>query len=101
MLRLTEIKLPLDHPGEALQAVILERLRIDADVLAGFTVFKRSYDARKRSNIFLIYSVDVEVKDEAALLRRLKGVPHVLPTPDMSYRFVARRLSGSPRPPNR
>jgi uncharacterized FAD-dependent dehydrogenase len=94
MLRLTEIKLPLDHPEEALQAAILERLRIDADALAGFTVFKRSYDARKRSNIFLIYSVDVEVKDEAALLRRLKGVAHVLPTPDMSYRFVARAPTG-------
>jgi uncharacterized FAD-dependent dehydrogenase len=94
MIRLTEIKLPLDHPEEALQAAILERLRIDVDALAGFTVFKRSYDARKRSNIFLIYSVDVEVKDEAALLRRLKGVPHVLPTPDMSYRFVARAPAG-------
>jgi uncharacterized FAD-dependent dehydrogenase len=94
MIRLTELKLPLDHPEEALQAAILERLRIGADGLAGFTVFKRSYDARKRSNIFLIYSVDVEVKDEATLLRRLKGMPHVLPTPDMRYRFVARAPAG-------
>ncbi|HEY9191545.1 MAG TPA: NAD(P)/FAD-dependent oxidoreductase, partial [Methyloversatilis sp.] len=89
MLRLTEVKLPLDHPEAALRAAILARLRIGADELTGFTVFKRSYDARKRSAIFLIYSLDVEVRDEAALLARLKDVPHVQPTPDMTYRFVA------------
>ncbi len=94
MLRLTEVKLPLDHPEEALRAAILARLRIGADELAGFTVFKRSYDARKRSAIFLIYSLDVEVRDEAALLARLKNTPHVQPTPDMTYRFVARAPAG-------
>ncbi len=94
MLRLTEIKLPLDHSEEALKAAVLQRLKITADRLTGLTVFKRSYDARKRSAIFLIYSVDVEVTDEAALLARLKGVPHVQPTPDMAYRFVTRAPAG-------
>ncbi|MCW0202018.1 MAG: NAD(P)/FAD-dependent oxidoreductase [Rhodanobacter thiooxydans] len=90
MLRLTEVKLPLDHPDEALRSAVLERLRIAPGELLSCTVFKRSYDARKRSNIFLIYSLDVELADEAAVLARLKGVPHVHPAPDMDYRFVAR-----------
>jgi uncharacterized FAD-dependent dehydrogenase len=89
MLRLTEIKLPLDHPEEDLQTAILSRLGIKADELVSFSVFKRSHDARKKSAIALIYSVDVTVKDEAALLKRLKGVAHIGPTPDMAYRFVA------------
>jgi uncharacterized FAD-dependent dehydrogenase len=95
MLRLTEVKLPLDHPEDALQAAVLARLGITAGQLLAVTVFKRSYDARKRSNIVLIYSLDVEVVDEAALLQRLKGVPHVHRTPDMAYRFVARAAAGS------
>jgi uncharacterized protein len=102
MLRLTEIKLPLDHPEEDLRAAILKRLGVAADQLLAFSVFKRSHDARKKSAIALIYSVDVEVKDEAAVLKRLKasnGPGHVGPTPDMEYRFVARAPADLPERP--
>ncbi|MFX7329152.1 hypothetical protein ABTI69_20410, partial [Acinetobacter baumannii] len=87
MLRLTEIKLPLDHPEEALRAAVLERLRIaDADLLS-VHVFRRGYDARRRSAIHLIYTLDVELRDEAAVLRAQKPSPHLQPTPDTQYRF--------------
>ena len=46
MLRLNEVKLPLEHDAAALPAAILARLGITAYELLGFTVFKRSYDAR-------------------------------------------------------
>ena len=94
MLRLTEVKLPLDHPEDALRAAVLKRLSIADDELLGVTVFKRSYDARKRSAISLIYSLDVDVKDEAALRARLAGLAHVQPTPDMAYAVVARAPAG-------
>ena len=71
MLRLNEVKLPLEHDEAALPAAILARLGIAADELLGFTVFKRSYDARKRSAVVLIYSLHVDVKNEAAVLARL------------------------------
>ncbi len=61
MLRLNEIKLPLDHDAAALPAAIVERLGIDAGDLLGFSVFKRSYDARKKAHILLIYQLDVEL----------------------------------------
>lgn len=94
MLRLTEIKLPLDHPEEALRAAVLERLNIpDADLLA-VHVFRRGYDARRRSAIHLIYTLDVELRDEAAVLRAHKPSPHLQPTPDTQYRFVARAPDG-------
>jgi uncharacterized FAD-dependent dehydrogenase len=89
MLRLTEIKLPLDHTEDDLKIAILKRLEITARELIGYSVFKRAYDARKRSSIHFIYTIDVEVKDEAALLKCFKSTPHLKPTPDMSYRFVA------------
>jgi len=90
MLRLTEIKLPLDHAEGAVEAAILKRLEIEPRELAGFIVFRRAHDARKRSAIYLIYTVDVEVRDEEKLLARLEGKAHIARTPDMEYRFVAR-----------
>jgi len=90
MLRLTELKLPLDHPADALPPAICKRLGITADDLLGFTVFKRSHDARRKSAIVLIYQIDVELRDEAAVRARLKDDRQVLPTPDRAYRFVAR-----------
>ncbi len=94
MLRLTEIKLPLDHPEGAIEAAILKRLEIEADELVRFTLFRRASDARKRSAIFLVYTVDVEVRDEAALYARIEGRAHVARTPDMNYRFVAQAPAG-------
>src|SRR5512139_4135845 len=88
MLRLTELKLPLDHPPEALRAAILKRLELADDELLGFSIFKRSYDARKKHALLLIYAVDVEVKNEAALLKKFRNDPHLAPTPDMAYHFV-------------
>ena len=88
MLRLTELRLPLNHGEEALRPALLQRLALADAALLGFTVFKRSYDARKKSAVQLIYTVDCELADEAAALQRWAGDPHVRPTPDMSYRFA-------------
>ena len=103
MLRLNEVKLPLEHDDAALPAAILARLGIAADELLGFTVFKRSYDARKRSAVVLIYSLHVDVKNEAAVLARLGHDIHLMPAPDTDYKFVAggEQLAGhtnEPRP---
>jgi uncharacterized FAD-dependent dehydrogenase len=103
MLRLTDIKLPLDHAESALRDAILARLGIVADELAGFTVAKRSHDARKRGAIVLIYSVDVDTPREAELLQRLQEADpplrHVVPTPDTTYAFVARARDHVPLRP--
>jgi len=71
MLRLTELKLPLDHAEAELEATLLQRLGVAAADLVGFSVFRRAVDARKKSAIALIYTLDVAVRDEKALLRRL------------------------------
>jgi len=90
MLRLTDLKLPLDHSEAALTTAILKRLHIEAADLAGYTVAKRSYDARKRGAIVLIYALDIDTPREAELLRRFAGDAHVQPTPDTNYHFVAK-----------
>ena len=103
MLRITELKLPLDHAEGDLRAAVLERLGLaDADLHA-FTVFRRGYDARRKSAVLLIYTLDCTVADEAAVLQRFAGDAHVKPSPDTGYRNVATapadfRSSGRLRP---
>ncbi|MEZ5528711.1 MAG: NAD(P)/FAD-dependent oxidoreductase [Porticoccaceae bacterium] len=91
MLRLSDIKLPLDHSDDELRAAIVNRLAIAPGDLMGFSVFKRSYDARRKSDIQLIYLLDVELSSEleAQLLEKFSGQGFVLPSPDTSYKFVA------------
>jgi uncharacterized FAD-dependent dehydrogenase len=89
MLRISEIKLPLEHPIEDIKTAILNKLQITPKELISYTIFKRSYDARKKSNILLIYILDVETTKEKQLLKKFKKDPHVKLTPDMSYRMVA------------
>ncbi|MBL8429337.1 MAG: NAD(P)/FAD-dependent oxidoreductase [Dechloromonas sp.] len=89
MLRLTELKLPLDHASDALRPALCQRLGITDDELIDFTIFKRSYDARKKSAITLIYTLDFNVSDEPALLKKLADDRNVGPRPDTSYKFVA------------
>ena len=98
MLRIQEIKLPLDHPEPTLREAILKRLSISDSALTAFTIFKRAYDARKKSAIQLIYIVDCEVKDEAAVLKRLAKDKHIGPSPDLAYALPTRATGGQPRP---
>ena len=100
MLRINELKLPLNHPEPALREAILARLGIQDADLVDFTVYKRSYDARKKAAIVLIYSIDAEVRGEAAVLARLKQDQHVMPSPDVDYKFVQvnKPAPGTPRP---
>jgi uncharacterized FAD-dependent dehydrogenase len=89
MLRLTDIKLPLDHADGAIEAAIRAKLGLGKDALHGYTVFRRGHDARKRGAIQLIYTLDVDVADEASVLKRHADDKHVQPTPDTGYHFVA------------
>ncbi len=88
MLRLTELKLPLDHPPEALRVAILQRLAIKDDELLGISIFKRSVDARKKQAMLLIYTLDIEAKNEVALLKQFRNDRQIMPTPNTTYRFV-------------
>ncbi len=89
MIRLTELRLPLEHPEAALRVAIVNRLAIDDAELLRFEVFRRGYDARKKAAIVLVYTIDCEVADDAALLARHHGDPRLRPAPDTVYRLVA------------
>jgi uncharacterized protein len=93
-IRLTEVKLPLDHAPEAIHAAACERLKLKAEEIQSVSIFRRGFDARKKSDIHFIYTLDVQTTDNAAVLARAQRVPklatHPVPTPDTSYKFVTR-----------
>ncbi len=90
MLRLTEVKLPLDHSEQDLKVAIFKKLQINSADLVKYSIFKRSYDARKRGAVAFVYVLDIKTTQEKQLLQRFKKDPHVVPTPDTTYRYVAK-----------
>ncbi|MGJ8618758.1 MAG: NAD(P)/FAD-dependent oxidoreductase [Methylophilaceae bacterium] len=104
MIRINEVKLPIEqadtltHQDDQIKAAILKRLAIPENDLIGFTIFKRGVDARKSHAILYVYSLDVEVNNEAKLLAKLKKDTHIKPAPDTSYHFVATAGQDSPQP---
>lgn len=100
MLRITDLKLPLHHADEELAAAIRQRLRITPRDLVRYTIARRAHDARDKTDIQLVYSVDVNVRDEAPVLARFKKDRHVQPTPNTAYKFVTKAPEGwsGPRP---
>jgi uncharacterized FAD-dependent dehydrogenase len=95
MIRLTELKLPLEHPPEALPGLIAQTLGISTKDLAGHSIYKRSFDARK-AQLLQVYIVDVQVAPEldAMLLAKFTGHPHIFATPDQTYYPVAKAPAG-------
>ncbi len=94
MLRLTEIRLPLDHSPEALREAIIKRLQIMPETLHDFSIARRGFDARKKSAILFVYSLDVDVANEAQLLQRFSDDRNVKATPDTKYTFVTHAPAG-------
>ncbi len=103
MLRITEIKLPLDHSEDELRNAVVSVLGLTESESLNYTIYKRSYDARSKGNIQLIYQLDVELslamekkvlEDHALANSGKKSRPLVIPSPDTRYKFVAQAEDG-------
>mgnify|MGYP002634406275 FL=1 len=92
MLRINELKLPLHHSDADFTTAVLARLEIAPEALLETRIFKRSYDARKKSNILLIYQLDVTLTGaaEQQVLAALESAPSkrgVRLSPDTNYKL--------------
>ena len=89
MIRVTELRLPLNHAEADLRPALVSRLGVADPSLKAFAVFRRAYDARRKAAVQLIHTIDCEVDDEAAVLARHAGDAHIRPAPDTRYRLIA------------
>ena len=72
MLRLSNLNMPLSATEAELRRIALQRLRISAGQLLSLTLVKKSVDARDKSDVHFVITLDAQVADEAAVLRRLR-----------------------------
>jgi len=91
MIRINELSLPIDHTPDELRRAIVKRLNTDDASVVSFNVFKRSYDARKKSGgvLLFVYVVDVEVVDETGELQAFAADKNIRVSPDTNYYPVA------------
>jgi len=93
MIRIANIKLGIKEAGSpnaeqhALKNIILSRLKINENDLLKFIIFKKSIDARKKENIFYVYTIDADIRNEEKILNKYSSIG-IIPTPDLSYKGV-------------
>ena len=99
MLRLSDLKLHLNHTDSELNIAITNKLNLSSEELLGISIFKRSYDARKKTNIFLIYQLDLllTASAESRVLKKYKEQFFLTLTPDSSYSFAAQARKNFPQ----
>ncbi len=83
MIRIRQIKLPINHNKEDIENKILNKLKINKQELKGFKINKKSIDARKDINY--VYEIDAEIKNESKILN--KKNPDIIKTPNEKYEF--------------
>ncbi len=69
LVRVSGLRLPLDHDTAALHAAITARLGVRAADILGFDISRRTFDAPTRADITVVYTVDVALRDAAGLRR--------------------------------
>lgn len=73
MLRITQLKLPVGHTKEQLKNKLLKTIHMKESELKTYTIRRRSLDARKKPELYYVYTVDFSAVDEGRVLRNLKG----------------------------
>jgi len=89
MLRITELKLPLGHTDDQLRSAIVAFLAVPAEQLLNYRIFRQGFDARNKRQIKSVYTLDVELTDEAAVLASVGDAARLSATPESQYRLVA------------
>ena len=86
MIRIRQLKLPVEHSREELTKKAAKALRVKPEDISRIHIERQSLDARKKPELFYTYTVDVEVKHETQVLKRAAG-PQILKAPEERYQF--------------
>ena len=93
MIRITQVKLPLDHTEADLKIRAAKLLRIPDERVKAVHIVKQSVDARRRGEIGYSYVLDVETDREEQVAARSKN-PNVSICTEKPYVFPVQGPSG-------
>lgn len=88
MLRVNNVKVPLEHRGQV-EEYLLRKLDIKRNALLSYSIFRESIDARRKSDIHFVYSLDVSLKDESSYMLRNRSTDVALAS-TYEYRMPSR-----------
>lgn len=88
MLRIQQVKLPVSHTKEELEKKIRKLLKLQEQELVSWTIRRQSLDARKKPELFFVYTVDVEVRNEAKVLKRVHD-KHIMLTKNKPFSYFS------------
>lgn len=90
MVQISQLKLKIPHTDKQLEEKILKTLRLRPQEMVSFQIKKKSLDARKKPELFYVYTVDVTVKKEQDVKKRMKNVSNIhFHTPEPGYTWKA------------
>ena len=97
MIRINQVKLPVEHTSDALHKKVQELLNYKGPM--DVEIVKRSLDARKKPQLFYVYMVDVSVpeKEEGKLLKRCHN-NQIQKIEPVKYEFPVKHYEGTERP---
>ena len=79
MLRLSGFSVPLDYTEDSLRRLLLKKLGLAPEQLLSVSLFRQSIDARDKSDVHFVLSLDLTVRNEASLLKRCKNLSVISP----------------------
>ncbi|MDD3024901.1 MAG: FAD-dependent monooxygenase, partial [Syntrophomonadaceae bacterium] len=87
LLRVSGLKMFIEDDDSRLIDILLKKIRVKRADLLGYKIFKKSVDARKSGQIYFIYTVDIELKDEVSFLKKTRD-KDISAAPDLDYKYV-------------
>ena len=98
MLRVQQLKLPVSHTREELEKKLRKTLKLSKEELLSWNIRRQSLDARKKPELFFVYTVDVSVKQEKQVMKRVHS-KNIMSTTEkkFSYLHMEQNLN-APRP---
>lgn len=86
MIRVNQLKLPIEHTQEELEHKLLKTLHLPKERLLSYRICKKSIDARKKQEIAFVYAIDVQIQKEEAFLNRNKN-KNIMKSKEKPYHF--------------
>ena len=101
MIRISQLKLPVDHTPDALEKKICQQLKIKKEELSSWKIVRRSLDARKKPDLKFDYVVDVDTPKERKILHRMQKVnnKNIMLTNKTEYQFPTGGTEKLKQPP--
>ncbi len=73
MIQITQLKLPYHHSAVELEDTIRKTLKLSGNQKFTYHIAKKSIDARKKPDLYLVYTVHVSCENENSIIKKAKN----------------------------